>query len=176
MTTSADSRPDSHPDSHSQGRGLLHWLAAGLGSGWLPRAPGTWGTLAAVLPGWLLLDVGGPELLLLAAVTLLIMGCAICARLLPRLPDKDPGWVVVDEWVGLWVCMAIVAPLLGETPFAMLLSFAAFRFFDIAKPWPVSWSERVGPAWWSIMADDVVAGIMGGAAIWLGTLILGSVA
>jgi len=161
MTTSAESRS------------IGHWLASGLGSGWLPKAPGTWGSLAALLPGWLLVDVVGIDLLLLAALTLLVIGCVVCARILPTLADKDPGWIVIDEWVGLWVCMAIVVPLMGETLLAMLVSFAAFRFFDIAKPWPVSRIERMGPPWWSIMADDIAAGIMGGALIWLVAAVLG---
>jgi len=141
------------------------WICAGLGSGWLPAMPGTWGTLAALLPAWLLLQWLGVPGLLLAAVLLLGLGCWLCAGVLSLQDNKDPGWVVIDEWVGIWLCI-VVASLVAELSWWLwLLSFVAFRLFDIWKPGPVAWCERNGPVWWTIMADDVMAGLLGGMLV-----------
>jgi len=146
-------------------RTFNHWLAAGCGSGWLPKAPGTWGSLAALVPAWVILSWGGVAALLMASLIVLVIGCYVCAIVLPTLKDKDPGWIVIDEWAGQWLCLALLVPLIGDGPEAFLIAFAAFRLFDIVKPWPISLAERIGPSWWSIMADDVVAGLMGAVAV-----------
>jgi len=152
---------------------LKQWLAAGLGSGWLPKAPGTWGSLAALLPAWLILDQSGAGALLVASVVVWIVGCAVCAALLPQLADQDPGWIVIDEWAGQWLCLALLAPLLGDGWLACAVAFAAFRLFDIAKPWPISWAETAGPPWWSIMADDIAAGLISAALVWTALSLFG---
>ncbi len=144
---------------------LLRWLAAGLGSGWLPKTPGTWGSLAAWLPGIGLAVYGGAAALLLAALLVLALGCLVCARLLPLLGDDDPGWIVIDEWAGLWLAMALVAAFADVSWLHMALALAAFRLFDILKPFPIRRIEHLGPAWWSIMADDLFAGLMGGTLV-----------
>lgn len=136
-------------------------MAAGLGSGWLPKAPGTWGSLAALLPGWLILDQLGVTALFVATLLLLGLGCYVCKLILPDLDSDDPGWIVIDEWVGQWICMAIMALFVPHGLILLLISFLMFRLFDIFKPWPVSWLEEAGPEWWSIMADDVGAGVAG---------------
>lgn len=152
---------------------MAGWIAAGFGSGWLPKAPGTWGSLVALLPGYGLLMAFGPWSLIAASAGLLVVGCVACARVLPTLADKDPGWIVIDEWAGQWLCLGLGA-LSGGAPWPILvLSFAAFRLLDILKPWPISWLERLGPPWWSIMADDIAAGAIGGGVVaiiggWLG--------
>lgn len=150
---------------------LNRLLAAGLGSGWLPKAPGTWGSLASLLPGWLIGDLFGVSALLIASGGLFALGCALCARLLPTLPDKDPGWIVIDEWAGQWLALAMLMPLFDDVWLLLVTAFIAFRLCDIVKPWPVSLSERLGPPWWSIMADDMVAGLMGGMGV-IGLMLL----
>lgn len=78
-----------------------------------------------------------------------------CAHRMIADQDLDPGWVVVDEVAG--VCIAlVVAP---HTVLWFAVGFALFRFFDIVKPWPVSWADqRVGGAL-GVMLDDVLAGL-----------------
>jgi len=144
---------------------LPRFVAAGFGSGWLPKAPGTWGSLVSLLPGWLLLYLLGDLALLVGSLLLLLIGCLACQRLLPQMSDKDPGWIVIDEWAGQWLCLAIVAPVAGSGWLGVVLAFAAFRLFDISKLWPVSLFERLGPPWWSIMADDIAAGLLGGLLV-----------
>jgi len=142
----------------------LRFLAAGLGSGWLPVAPGTWGSLASLLPAWAVVHYAGYGVLLAGSLMLLLLGCVVCACLGPALISHDPAWIVIDEWAGQWLCLGLCAPFLGTGMTGLAASFAAFRLFDVWKPWPVSVLEHKGPAWWGIMVDDMVAGLMGGAA------------
>jgi len=156
-------------------RTFNHWIAAGFGSGWLPKAPGTWGSLAALLPAWLILSWLGVGGLLIASLIVLVIGCYVCAVVLPKMKDKDPGWIVIDEWAGQWLCLGLLIPVIGNGVVSFLVGFVAFRAFDIFKPWPVSLSERLGPPWWSIMADDMVAGLMGAGVViaitWLAVMV-----
>ena len=147
------------------GQWLARWLAAGLGSGWLPKMPGTWGSLASLPVAWLLIDGVGVAGLLVASLLLLLLGCAVCAIVLPTLAVDDPGWIVIDEWVGQWLALALIIMVYGVSVLNMALAFAAFRLFDVLKPFPIRQIEHLGPAWWSIMADDVMAGLMGGGLV-----------
>ncbi|MDQ6951377.1 MAG: phosphatidylglycerophosphatase A [Mariprofundales bacterium] len=146
-------------------RPFEEWIAAGLGSGWLPKAPGTWGSLAALLPGWWILQLAGVKGLLLAVVLVTLLGCLVCWRVLPQMEDQDPGWIVVDEWAGQWLTLAIGVLVMGQGIPLLLAAFVAFRAFDIFKPWPIRSLEHLGPGWWSIMADDLMAGVFAGAVI-----------
>ncbi len=144
---------------------LARWLASGFGSGYAPKAPGTAGSLASLPVAWLLLHWGGWAGLGMAWLALLLLACWSTWRLLPRLHDKDPSWVVIDEWLGQWLTLLLATPLSGAGFTAFALAFAAFRLFDIVKPGPVGMAERLGPAWWSIHADDLAAGALGGALV-----------
>lgn len=103
--------------------------------------------------------------LFVASALVLVIGCLVCYLLLPTMADKDPGWIVIDEWAGQWLCLAMVAGALDAGWLAMAVSFAAFRLLDIFKPCPISYFEHWGPPWWSIMADDVAAATIGGGLV-----------
>lgn len=141
-----------------------HWLAVGFGSGLAPRAPGTFGTLAAlplVVLGWWLLS---PLVYVLLTLPLFAVGVYACDRTARDFGIKDPGAIVVDEWVGLWVS----AWLLPFHWLNVLLIFVLFRIFDIGKPWPVSWADRRVHGGLGIMLDDLLAGAMACAVLQLG--------
>ena len=70
---------------------------------------------------------------------------------------KDPGFYVIDEVIGYLITVAWVG---GPSPLALVVAFVIFRFFDILKPPPVRWFERI-PGGDGILLDDVVAGIYG---------------
>jgi len=171
LTTLLES--NSSESNRPESRDFNHWLAAGFGSGWLPKAPGTWGSLASLLPAWFILDWFHVAGLLVASIVVLFIGCRVCAVILPAMVEKDPGWIVIDEWAGQWLCLALIIHVIGDGWLAFVIAFVAFRLFDILKPWPVSLSETAGPPWWSIMADDMVAGLMGAAVVIAGALIAG---
>jgi len=79
--------------------------------------------------------------------------------------EHDSGAIVIDEVAGMWITLLPIA----YSPIHILLAFALFRFFDIVKPWPISWCDKKLPGALGVMADDVVAGIF--SALILGGLI-----
>ena len=129
-------------------------IATFFGSGLLPKAPGTWGSLAALPCGVALLWAGGPWLLAVAIVAASLLGwwaSAEHARLIGR---DDPGEIVIDEVAGLWIALLPASLALPDIACAFLL----FRAADIFKPWPASWADRELHGGLGIMADDLVAG------------------
>jgi phosphatidylglycerophosphatase A len=136
------------------GRFVAKALGSVLGIGYLPLAPGTFGSLAAAL---LYLSVPGiaplHRFIPLIAVTALLGVWA--GGVMERAYGKDPSAVVVDELAGQW--LALLA--LPATQPAVALAFVLFRVFDIAKPGPVDRAQRL-PGGWGIMADDLLAGLL----------------
>jgi phosphatidylglycerophosphatase A len=134
-------------------------LATWFGAGRLPRAPGTWGSLAA-LPFAAVLDwLGGPWLVLLAALAVFGLGVWASDRYMAAYRLHDPAAIVVDEVVGQLLTLA----LLPLTPIAYLLGFVLFRVADMLKPWPAAWIDRTVADAFGVMLDDVVAAIYAGA-------------
>jgi phosphatidylglycerophosphatase A len=132
---------------------LAFLIASGFGSGRSPIAPGTAGTLSGLLAYWPLRALSEPAQLA-ATAALFVVGVASATRVAERLGRKDPGVVVVDEWVGMWATLA----LLPFTPLSAALGFLLFRLFDIVKPWPARQLEDL-PKGLGIVADDLMAGI-----------------
>jgi phosphatidylglycerophosphatase A len=139
-----------------------------FGSGWLPWAPGTWGSLAALPVAWLILTYGGPGSLALASLALFGAGWWAANIVARDAREKDPRWIVVDEVVGQWLTL-LAAPqsLLGYA-----VGFLLFRLFDIWKPWPIGWADRKLEGGFGIMADDVLAAIYAVAVLMIGRAIL----
>ena len=137
---------------------LARWVASFLGSGLAPVAPGTVGSLAALPPGLALLWISPGAL---AAGAVLVTAIGLWAVHAARAGD-DPGWVVIYEVAGQWIALlALPAP----TALGALAAFAAFRLFDITKPGPVGWAERL-PGAVGVMADDVLAGALAALLVW----------
>lgn len=132
----------------------VHFLAFGFGSGLLPKAPGTWGTLVAV-PLWFGLAQLSLTYYLIATVALSIIGIWLCGRSSEKLGVHDHGGIVWDEFCGYWVTM-IMVPV---TWYWALIGFALFRFFDIIKPWPIKWLDTKVKGGFGIMIDDIIAGL-----------------
>jgi phosphatidylglycerophosphatase A len=133
------------------------WIATGFGSGLSPKAPGTAGSLAALLP-WLVLNRLDFPYYALALFIAFALGVWACAWIVRQLRIADPGFAVWDEFVGLWIALA---PLVGmpHSWVWIALGFILFRIFDIWKPWPVSWADRHVAGGFGVMLDDVVAGL-----------------
>jgi phosphatidylglycerophosphatase A len=137
-------------------------LAFGFGSGLSPKAPGTLGSVAAI-PIWLLLSQLSQPFIITAIVASAVVGVAICGRAATQLGVHDHGGIVWDEFVGLWITMAF----LPSNYVMLLVGFLLFRFFDIVKPWPISWLDQKVSGGLGIMLDDIVAGVAAGASGWL---------
>lgn len=124
--------------------------------GHFPKAPGTWGSLAAAVAApWLFLPfpILGRVLILLSV---LVVGVWACSRAETFYGRKDPGCVIIDELLGQWLALLFF----GSMPLWYLaIAFGLFRFFDILKPWPVKWAENTFPGGLGVMLDDGVAGL-----------------
>ncbi|OUR73999.1 phosphatidylglycerophosphatase A [Methylophaga sp. 41_12_T18] len=136
------------------------FLGLGFGSGLAPKAPGTFGTLAALPIYWLMKDLP-LTIYLLITVLAFIAGIWICQKSADWLNKDDPSAVVWDEIVGYLVTM-IAVPSGWQW---MLAGFVLFRFFDILKPWPISYFDKNLHGGLGIMFDDVVAGLFAAAII-----------
>jgi phosphatidylglycerophosphatase A len=140
----------------------LHLLAFGLGSGAAPKAPGTFGTIAAI-PLYLLLNQLTQLHYLIVVLLLAGFGVWLCHVVAQDLGVHDHPGIVWDEWVGFFITMWLAPTGWGW----LLLGFVLFRFFDIVKPWPIDLLDNNVPGGLGIMLDDVVAGLYSFALIQL---------
>jgi phosphatidylglycerophosphatase A len=133
---------------------LLMFIATGAASGYLPKAPGTWGSAVGVLIWFLVSRLEAiPYLSVIGALFVIGVFSAGAAE---KIVDRcDPGIVVIDEIVGQLIALSL-AP---SHPLAVLAGFCLFRFFDIVKPFPVGWIDSHLHGGLGIMLDDVVAGL-----------------
>jgi phosphatidylglycerophosphatase A len=136
-------------------RNPAHLLSFGFGSGLAPKAPGTFGTLAAVPLYWLCRDLAlAPYLALVMAAAFL--GVWLCDYTAEALGVHDHPAIVWDEVVGYFITMT-AAPSGWQW---LLLGFVLFRLFDILKPWPIRWIDRHVHGGLGIMLDDILAGAL----------------
>ena len=133
---------------------IIYYLAIGFGTGRLPKAPGTYGTLCGVL---IYLPLSMLSLPLYLAITglVIIAGIGICGYAARQLGEHDHPSIVWDEIAGFLVSM-IAAP---QGIVWIVLGFGLFRLFDILKPWPIRWLDRQVTGGLGIMLDDVAAGL-----------------
>ncbi|GGJ98884.1 phosphatidylglycerophosphatase A family protein [Pseudomonas matsuisoli] len=137
-----------------------HFLAFGCGSGTLPKAPGTWGSLMALpfLPLLQLLPTWGYGVML---VVTSLFGFWLCGRVARDLGVHDHEGIVWDEMVGMWITLWMVP----AGWYWLVLGFLIFRVLDILKPWPISWLDKNVHGGVGIMIDDVLAGVFAWLAL-----------
>lgn len=144
---------------------LSELIATGFGTGLSPKAPGTVGSAAACI---LALFMPG-RMLIAALIVCSLAGVWASGAACDRWGLHDPGKIVIDEWAGQWLT------LVGHGAAGWLLPcFVLFRLFDILKPWPVSFCEKL-PRGWGIMADDLMAGLLANLTLSLLRLLAGTV-
>ena len=163
---------------------------ATCGVGYLPLAPGTWGSIVGVgiyllvrgIAMKIFFDAGAGrnfnllhvyygviafELVAIVAITL--AGTWAASQVEKLSGKKDPGKVVIDEVAGQFIALIPVPFMLGTAWWAAILAFILFRFFDIVKPYPARRLESL-EAGLGIMADDIVAGVY--AAVVVGVAVV----
>lgn len=123
--------------------------------GRFPFAPGTMGSLVALLVWYLLKPSIIDPLFLLITGGLFFIGIAVSTVLIEAWNEKDPKEIIIDEWVGMWISLYLVP----HTILWGLVAFFFFRVFDILKPGPVQVMDDMDDAI-GVMMDDVVAGIL----------------
>jgi len=130
-------------------------LATWFGVGLIPIAPGTWGSLAALLVAWAVQSLWGAPALAFAAAIVFAAGWWAASAVASTSGVQDPGAVVIDEVAAQWLVL-LAAP---ADPVAWGVGFLLFRLFDIWKPWPVRWADRRVKGGFGIMLDDIVAAV-----------------
>tara|TARA_E500000075_G_scaffold82301_1_gene74166 strand:+ start:2225 stop:2701 length:477 start_codon:yes stop_codon:yes gene_type:complete len=135
-------------------------LAFGFGSGFAPKAPGTAGTLLAVLIHLILVNLP-PWIHGTIIFAAFFIGIWICGRTAEYLGVHDHEGIVWDEFVGYWLMMFLVPSNWLWVSFGFVL----FRILDIFKPWPISVVDRQVGGGLGIMLDDLLAGVMGAVCI-----------
>lgn len=133
---------------------LTGFIALGFGSGLSPKAPGTVGSLLALVLA-LPFQFLSPLAYHLMLVVAFGLGIYCCEKTSQRLAVPDPGAIVWDEIVAMWLVLAFV-PADGLW---WLSAFLLFRLFDIVKPWPIGWLDRHLKGGSGIMWDDVLAAV-----------------
>ena len=137
------------------------WIASWFGCGFINPAPGTWGSLGAIPFGVALFWIGGSTLLIAAVVIVSMIGLWAADRFDKGIDGHDSKMIVIDEVAGQWIAL-IPAAL---NPSLILVAFLGFRFFDILKPWPVSFFDKKVPGSLGVMGDDILAGLFATAAV-----------
>lgn len=134
---------------------IVEALATGFYIGKIRFMPGTWGTLIGIPVTWLLIQ-GGPHFYMVASVLLLLASIAVAEFYEMYFHAHDPKEVVIDEIVGYIIAMTWL-PATWQSFFA---AFVLFRFFDILKPFPISYIDRKIPGGLGTVLDDVSAGLV----------------
>lgn len=133
-----------------------HFIALGFGAGLAPKAPGSFGTLAALPLFWALAQFfPGTAALLIFIALCFVLGIWACAQTGKHLGAADHGSMVWDEFVAMWLVLTF-------TPIGWLwwlAAFGLFRVFDILKPWPIRWFDTRLKNGFGVMFDDVLAAI-----------------
>lgn len=146
---------------------MSHIIATFFYIGHLRPAPGSWGSLAALLSGAGLIDSMGLIGLGVGIFLACLLGYWATAQETADQYDHDPSEIVIDEVAGQWIALLPLAiwPLpFDSAAVYYLFGFVAFRIFDITKPGLVGWADLlVGPL--GVMLDDVIAGVMAAAAM-----------
>lgn len=137
--------------------GPAGWIASGFGSGLSPYAPGTAGSLAALVPWLALRELSLPAYALALALAF-ALGVWASNRVVATLRIEDPGVIVWDEFVGQWIALVPLLVWPAGWPW-IAVAFVLFRVFDVCKPWPVSWADRRVGGGLGVMLDDVLAGV-----------------
>ncbi|HVV68128.1 MAG TPA: phosphatidylglycerophosphatase A [Gammaproteobacteria bacterium] len=135
-------------------RNPIHFVAFGFGSGIIPVAPGTFGTLAAI-PLYILMMHLPLVWYIVLTLVFIIASIIICDIASRDLGLHDHPGMVLDEIVGYLLTM-VGAPL---GVFWIFVGFVLFRIFDIWKPWPIRWIDRKVTGGLGIVLDDLLAAV-----------------
>ena len=146
-------------------------IATWFGVGLLRPAPGTWGTLAALPFVWLAHILGGFLLVALATLAIFLVGWWASVVETRDSADPDPSEIVIDEVAGMFLALwpvSLGAQIAGVDVLALwpgwVAAFLAFRLFDIWKPGPVGWADRMHTPL-GLMLDDIIAGLFAAAVV-----------
>ncbi len=134
--------------------------------GFLPIAPGTFGSLFGVILGITIQTIGSFPLLIVSVLSLFVIGWNSANNYIKKNTiDLDPPEIVIDEVVGQLVAYLPISLFtwffnqesFHSTFLDWFITFILFRIFDILKPWPINWADKIDSGL-GIMLDDLIAG------------------
>ena len=134
---------------------ISEWIATCFKVGYLPFAPGTWGSVFAILLWWVLLKDLNTYIFGAIIIIFLLIGIVVSNIIIDQSGDHDPSYIIIDELVGQWLALFLIP----DGFFNIAISFILFRFFDIIKPWPIRLIEKL-PKGLGVMSDDLTAGLI----------------
>lgn len=139
-------------------------LAFGGGVGLIRPGSGTWGSLLGLLLWWPLQRWMAEPWLLVLVVGCVVMGIWVCARTVVDLGVPDHVGIVWDEMAALWLLLWC----LPDDGWVLAAGFLLFRWFDIAKPFPIDWLDQHCKGGLGVMVDDLVAALYAVVGAWGG--------
>lgn len=142
---------------------LLTLLCTWFYSGLLPFAPGTFGSLATLPFVYIIAYYYSITGILLFVVFISLIGIKAADKLSKQMGVEDPRMIVIDEVAG----QSLTLLFAGTNLYLYAIGFILFRIFDVLKPWPVSWADSKVPGGLGIMLDDILAGIIAGAILFV---------
>lgn len=139
---------------------LYTFLATGAMVGYVPTAPGTWGTLVGI-PLVLIFNFFSPSWQIFGVVLFIMGSIWIAQEAEVVFGEKDPGAIVIDEIAGYLVALCGVP----VTFYSLAAGFLLFRFFDIVKPFPIRYFEKTFSGGAGVVLDDIFAGLYAGLVL-----------
>ena len=134
---------------------VSHVFATCFGVGSIPFAPGTWGSFFAVL---LIYNIAFlQEWIILATLFTVALSWWACVEV-HKETKSDSSEIVIDEFAGMFVAFMFI----NHDFISLVFAFLFFRFFDIVKPWPISWVDKNIKNGTGILIDDLLAGLFAG--------------
>ena len=134
---------------------ISEWITTCFKVGYLPLAPGTWGSVFAILLWWAFLKNVNIYIFVILIIFSFLIGIVASNIVIDQRGDADPSYIIIDELVGQWLALLFIP----QEYFYIVISFISFRFFDIIKPWPISLIEKL-PKGLGVMSDDFIAGLI----------------
>ena len=138
------------------------WLATWFGCGLALPAPGTWGTIGGIPFAVFLMLAGGWKYLLIWVIAVFLVGWWAADKFEKATGEHDASAIVIDEVAGIGLTLLFATPEIKSVTIAFLL----FRFFDILKPWPVSWCDKKIGGGLGVMVDDLAAAVYAALCLW----------
>ena len=129
-----------------------------FGFGLLPKAPGTWGSIAGAVVAYFVLYFLSSTTLFLASILLFLISISVIDDFEKKINSHDESFIVIDEVAGVWLAIAIS----GATISQLVLSLVFFRVLDIKKPSIIGRIDRNVKGGLGVMGDDMVAGFFAG--------------
>ncbi|MCK9162019.1 MAG: phosphatidylglycerophosphatase A [Arcobacteraceae bacterium] len=131
-------------------------------SGLSPKAPGTAGSLVALLLGWIMLYLSSATTLFLLTILISIVAVKVINQYEEETQTHDNSQIVIDELAGMWLCMSIIANSEYNLFYISILGFIYFRILDITKPSIIGKIDKHTKGGLGVMGDDIVAGFFAG--------------